>query len=236
MPAAAPKPTIVRRLPPGFRTDPAEFSFPSGDEPILGTGRLYERHEGGLHSRALGRAVHAFLQQFAQHLTSQTYAVALTTLTQQQRRIAASIRASGIESVSANRIAAQALQIVLQAADDPLAQWILAAHADAASEVRWTGVVAGSLRTVQVDRVFRAGPTPQAVATSTNEDTWWIIDYKTAHEDGLDATSALPEFRRQFAPQIEAYAAVLRNLRGADINLCGGLYYARMSLFDWWQL
>ena len=91
----------------------------------------------------------------------------------------------------------------------------------------------GSLRTVQVDRVFRAGPAPQSAAT---DYTWWIIDYKTAHEDGLDPAAALPELRRIFAPQIEAYAKVLRNLHGADTSLCGGLYYPRMSLFDWWQL
>jgi ATP-dependent exoDNAse (exonuclease V) beta subunit len=236
MPGAAPKPTRMRRLPPGFRNDPAELSFPSADSPLLGAARLYERHEGGLSSRALGRAVHALLQQFAQSLATQTREAAFEALSQQQFRIAASIRAAGIESVSANRIAAQALQIVLRAAGDSLAQWILSPHADAANEVRWTGVVAGSLRTVQVDRVFRAGPAPQAVAASTNEGTWWIIDYKTAHEDGLNPSSALPEFRRQFAPQIDAYAAVLRNLRGANIHLCGGLYYARMALFDWWRL
>ena len=115
---------------------------------------------------------------------------------QLQPRIAATIRAAGIEPATANRIAAQALEIVLQAAGDPLAQWILAPHADAASEVRWTGVVAGSLRTVQVDRVFRAGPAPQMIAASPGEETWWIIDYKTAHEDGLDPASALPELRR----------------------------------------
>lgn len=236
MPAATPKPTRLRRLPLGFPADSGESSFPSADEPLLGAGRLYERHEGGLSSRALGRAVHALLQQLAQHLATQTRAAALTTLTQQQPRIAASIRETGIEPASANHIAAQALRIVFQAASDPLTQWILSPHTDAANEIRWTGVVAGSLRTVQVDRVFRAGRAPQAVAASTNEDTWWIIDYKTAHEEGLDPSSALPEFRRQFAPQIEAYAAVLRNLRGANIKLCGGLYYARMALFDWWQL
>ena len=236
MPVAARKPTIVRRLPLSFPADSAESSFPSFDEPILGAGRLYERHEGGLSSRALGTAVHELLQRFAQRLTTQTRDAALAALTQQQPRIAASIRATGIEPASANRIAAQALQIVLRAASDPLAQWILSPHDDAANEVRWTGVVAGSLRTVQVDRVFRSGAAPQAVAASTGEDTWWIVDYKTAHEDGLDPSSALHEFRRQFAPQIEAYAAVLRNLRGANINLCGGLYYARMALFDWWQL
>ena len=110
-----------------------------------------------------------------------------------------------------------------------IAQWILAPHAEAANEVRWTGVVDGSLRTVQVDRVFRAGPAPKSPIA--DKDTWWIIDYKTAHEDGLDPAAALPELRRIFAPQIEAYAKVLRNLHGADATVRGGLYYPRMSLF-----
>jgi ATP-dependent helicase/nuclease subunit A len=236
MPASALKPTRLRRLPPGFSSEFAEPTLTAGDEPLAGAGRLYERHEGGLLSRALGKAVHALLQQFAQLLVSQTRETALATLTRQQPRIAATIRAAGVEQATASRIAAQALEIVLQAAGDPLAQWILAPHADAASEARWTGVVAGSLRTVQVDRVFRAGPAPQMIAASPGEETWWIIDYKTAHEDGLDAVSALPGLRRQFAAQIEAYAAVLRNLRGARIRLCGGLYYPRMALFDYWQL
>jgi ATP-dependent helicase/nuclease subunit A len=238
------RPTMLRRLPLGFRGQAAEFASTSGDEAIVGTGRLYERHEGGLQSRALGKAVHALLQQLAQLLATQTRESALAKLSLQQPRIAATVRASGIEPAAANRIAVQAFKIVLRAADDPLAQWIIAPHTDAANEVRWTGVVAGSLRTVQVDRIFRAGYEPQTAiasdrrvfAPSTDQNTWWIIDYKTAHEDGLDPASALPELRRQFAPQIEAYAAVLRNLHGAGVRLCGGLYYPRMALLDWWQL
>jgi len=123
--------------------------------------------------------------------------------------------------------------MVLRAARDPQAQWILAAHADAASEARWTGVVAGRLRTVQVDRVFRAGPTP---SSADDNSTWWIVDYKTAHEDGLDPKTVLAELRGEFAPQIEAYAKMLRNLHGADLAVRGGLYYPRMALLDWWEL
>ncbi len=235
---------MLRRLPPGFNIHAAELASTSGDDALGGSGRLYERHEGGLQSRALGKAVHALLQQLAQLLATQTRESALARLSQQQPRVAATVRAAGIEPAAANRIAGQALQIVLRAADDPLVQWILAPHTNAANEVRWTGVVAGGLRTVQVDRIFRAGSEPQdagssernADADSTNENTWWIIDYKTAHEDGLDPASALPELRRQFAPQMQAYAAVLRNLRGVGVNLCGGLYYPRMALLDWWQL
>ena len=231
----ADEPTLLRRLPPEFSASRAALVHDE-DEPLVGAGRLYERHEGGLLSRALGKAVHALFQQLAQRLATQTPVAALAALTEQRPRIAADLRATGIDSSKAVRMAEQALQIVHQAANDPVARWILASHPDSANEIRWTGVVAGSLRTVQVDRVFRAGPQPQIGAASPDENTWWIIDYKTAHQDSPDPAALLPELRRQFAPQIEAYAEVLRNLRGPDIRLCGGLYYPRMALFDWWQL
>ncbi len=226
------KPTRVRRLPPGYQPASAEFAT-AAEDPQAGAGRLYERHEGGLQSRALGKAVHELFQRFAQLLATETSEVARNSLARVQPRIAANLRTFGIGAGPAHRLATQALEMVLHAANDPQAQWILAAHADAASEARWTGVISGGLRTVQIDRVFRAGPMPES---NDGNSTWWIIDYKTAHEDGLDAKAALPELRREFAPQIEAYAKFLRNLHGADATVRGGLYYPRMALFDWWEL
>jgi len=231
------RPTRMRRLPMSYQTASDAFSF-AAEEPLIGASRLYERHEGGLISRALGKAVHDFLRHFAQLRVTETTQAAEAKLARIGPRIAANLRASGIDASEAERIAAQALEIVLRAASDPQAQWILAPHADAASETRWTGVIAGNLHTVEVDRVFRAGPTPLATAGS---DTWWIVDYKsadykTAHGDSLDPQTALTELHRIFAPQIEAYAKVLRNLHGADACVRGGLYYPRMKLLDWWEL
>ena len=224
--------TCVRRLPQGLQAASVNIQSDS-QEPLAGEGQLYERHEGGLISRALGKAVHELFEHLAQFLVTETTEAARVLLTRLQPRIGANLRAAGIDAPQADRIAAQTLEIVLRAANDPQAQWILAPHRDATSEARWTGVVAGTLRAVQVDRVFRAGPTPQSTA---GDNTWWIIDYKTAHEDGLDPKAALPELRSAFAPQIEAYAKVLRNLHGADAAIRGGLYYPRMALFDWWEL
>jgi hypothetical protein len=68
------------------------------------------------------------------------------------------------------------------------------------------------------------------------DNCWWIIDYKTAHADNLDPTQALPGLRPLFAPQVEAYAEVLRKLHGTDAAICAGLYYPRMLLLDWWKL
>ena len=106
------------------------------------------------------------------------------------------------------------------------------APSNAASEAAWAGVVAGALRSVRVDRVFRAGPAP----CSEGEDCWWIIDYKTAHADNIEPDQALPELRQLFAPQVEAYGEILRKLHGAETRIVAGLYYPRMLVLDWWEL
>jgi hypothetical protein len=125
-------------------------------------------------------------------------------------RIAAQVRTTGVDQAQAAQIAAQALRYALNASLDPIAQWILSPHADAASEVSWAGVVAGSLRTVRVDRVFRAGPTPFrrekiAGGSSTTKPRMPTISTLRRH---------CPNSALLFAPQLEAYAAVLRNLHG----------------------
>jgi len=230
--ASEPVPTPIRRLPLSYQPTSAALST-AASQPLVGAGRLYERHEGGSISRALGKSVHELFQHLAQLLAGGTRESPRASLARLQPRIAANLRAAGIDASQAERLATQALEIVLHAADDPQAQWILAPHSDAASEARWTGIVAGSLRTVQVDRVFRAGPTPQSKA---DDSTWWIIDFKTTHEDSLDPDIARLALRRIFAPQIEAYARILRNLNGTGMPMRGGLYYPRMAMLDWWEL
>jgi hypothetical protein len=142
------------------------------------------------------------------------------------------VRAAGVHRSETESIAAEAIDIALRAARDSHGQWILSPHADAASEAAWAGVIAGAVRSVRVDRIFRAGLEP----LSDGDTAWWIIDYKTAHADGLDPSCALQELRSLFAPQLEAYAAVLRNLHGEGATIRAALYYPRMSLFDWWEV
>jgi ATP-dependent exoDNAse (exonuclease V) beta subunit len=249
-----PKPTLLRRLPPDDRPalgklDPSEmllapsFRLLSGEragrhEPQQGAGSLgsdsllYSRHEGGPLSRALGTAVHALLEKLARLREMSDWPSVRAAIQRFEPRIAAQIQAIGVGPSQAAQIAAQALQHALNAAGDPIGQWILSPHPGAASEVSWAGIVRGALRTVRVDRVFRAGPVP----SSEGENCWWIVDYKTAHADDVDPAAALPELRRLFAPQVEAYAAILRNLHGTDTPIRLGLYYPRMLLLDWWEL
>jgi ATP-dependent helicase/nuclease subunit A len=225
-----PKPARVRRLPADFDGEATEPALAGGDAEITGLSgaQLYQRHVGGAHSRGLGNAVHALLEELARLCTAHEWGAACAHLAELGPRITAQMRSSGLDQQEAQKIAAQALEIALQASHHGDGQWILSPHADAASETRWAGVIQGKLHEVRVDRVFRAGKTPQA----GGEDCWWIIDYKTAHEGGND----LLKLRALFAPQLELYANVLRNLHGRDVAIRAGLYYPRMLALDWWEL
>ena len=240
------KPALLRRLPPNYQPSSSPFPRflaetvrgPEGHPAISSSesdaSRLYSRHEGGLLSRALGTAVHAFLEELSRLRTQLDWEAARTEIQKLLPRIAANIRASGLERRKSSSTAAEALELALNASRSPQGQWILSPHADAASEVRWAGIVSGGLRTVRVDRVFRAGLDP----VSEGQQAWWIIDYKTACDPNSDhdADAALPALRELFAPQLEAYGQILRNLHGPDAILRAGLYYPRMLLLDWWEL
>lgn len=229
-----PRPTILRRLPDAFEPRAAVALNVQSPNIVAGLGEAdsYQRHEGGLPSRALGNAVHKLLQELARLRASHEWPEARTALEEIRPRLSALVRSAGLPPAQAEKIASQAFEYALGASQDPHGQWILSPHADAASESGWAGMVSGNLRHVRVDRLFRAGSEPM----QTGNDALWIIDYKTAHVDNLHAASALPAFRAAFAPQLKMYAAVLRNLHGPETQLRAGIYYPRMSLFDWWEI
>jgi ATP-dependent exoDNAse (exonuclease V) beta subunit len=228
---APPSPTLLRRLPLDYNV--AHLSPPRDrDVEIAKSASDDPRHEGGLLSRALGTAVHALLEEFARLRASLQPEPACAALRLFEPTVAARVRATGVSPAEATRIAAQAVQQALSAAQDPTGAWILSPHTDAASEVAWTGLVGADLRAVRIDRLFKAGATPNAAG----ENFWWIIDYKTAHADTEADATALAKLRPLFAPQLAGYAAVLRGIHGPDAQIRAGLYYPRMLLFDWWEL
>jgi ATP-dependent exoDNAse (exonuclease V) beta subunit len=231
--AAPIRPAPLRRLPPEYRPEPFKAAKPgaTGLDIESWERSYYSRHEGGLLSRALGTAVHALLEELARLRTTLDWEASRAALLLVEPSIAAQARGIGIGRSQAAQIAREALQLAIQTTHDPLGAWLLSPHEDAASEAAWAGIVGGSLRSVRVDRVFRAGPKP----ASEGEDCWWIIDYKTAYADNLAPEAVLPQLREIFAPQVEAYAELLRKLHGSETPIFAGLYYPRMLLLDWWQ-
>ncbi len=226
------RPAILRRLPANFEL-PASNTVAHSSQSPVGASDLQTnlRHEGGLLSRALGNAVHKLLEELAHLRATHDWTSARSALAHLQPNIAAQIRAAGVDRNHAESIAAKAIDFALKASHDSHGQWILSPHADADSEASWAGIVAGGLRTVRVDRIFRAGLEP----LSEGADAWWIIDYKTAYADHPSQAS-LPQLRKLFAPQLDSYAEIVRNLHGKDSLIRAGLYYPRMLLLDWWEI
>ena len=228
------RPTFLRRLPPEFQASHVVSPTLNLQENVIGLGDAnpYQRHQGGQISRALGNAVHKLLEELARLRLTLDWDSATAALENFRPRITASVRSAGVSLAEANNITAQAFACALNAAHDPIGQWILSPHPNAFSESGWAGIVSGNLRLVRVDRLFRAGLEP----LQSGNDALWILDYKTSHIESVDPSSALPVFRATFAPQLQMYATVLRNLHSPDLQLRAGLYYPRMSLFDWWEI
>ncbi len=224
------KAAIVRRLPLDYRAPKVHAALLRREASSKGldVADLYERHEGGERSRALGVAVHMLFEQLAQIHTSEDWAAACEKLPLHLPRVQTQLRSSGLRKDEAAEVAAEALEITLVASNDDEARWILSPHRDAANEVRWAGVLESKVYEVRVDRVFRAGALPR----SSGDDCWWIVDYKTAQRD----KSELVALRALFARQLLRYAEVLRNLHGSDVPVRAALYYPRMRTMDWWEL
>jgi ATP-dependent exoDNAse (exonuclease V) beta subunit len=224
------KPAILHRLPMDFQAPHAlDFGSRAGEATGLPASSLYQRHEGGLLSRAQGSAVHLALQYLAQLRSTHGWEAARAQLEDMLERVSSRVRASGVDRETAGSMAREAIDLALRVSQDPTGAWILAPHAQAQAEVSWTGVLDGDLRSVQADRVFRAGASPMAEGSQV----WWIIDYKThAGDAGSDSLAKLREF---FAPQLEVYAEVLRKLHGPGTAIRAGLYYPRMLRLDWWE-
>lgn len=227
-------PPLLRRLPPDYRAPEAPRLELPAAAVVAGeaAAQLYARHEGGMLSRALGEAVHLLLEKIAGLRVAMDWEAARAALHYLEPRIVAQVRGMGLSPAQASDVAAHAMRYALDATADPKGAWILSPHLHAESEARWTGIIAGELRTVRVDRVFQAGPDPQ----SDSDACWWIVDYKTAHPEGLAPEAALAGLRRIFAPQLEAYAEVLRKLHSDAKPIRAALYYPLMRALDWWEI
>ncbi len=234
MPSPA-KPTLIRRLPPEFESaSPIDIDRLTPASVIgLSEPDTFQRHEGGLLSRALGNTVHNLLEHVARLRTTLDWDATRTELEKFRPGILAAIRSTGISATHAGTIASRALEIATQAGNDPTGQWILSPHADAASESGWAGILSASpqVRQIRIDRLFRAGLQPFA----PGDDTLWIIDYKTAHTQ-IDNPAGLRTLHAAFAPQLEMYASLLRTLHPVGTPIRAGLYYPRIPAFDWWEI
>ncbi len=189
----------------------------------------FERPEGSVAARAFGNAVHAFLEVLTQQFaTGISAANLLAALPSWSSRIAAILRSEGLPPAMIERLTQRVLHALASTLKDSVGLWLLSPHAGSATEYALTAW-ADQRKNIRIDRIFRAGAEPQTAGS----DHLWIVDYKTTTHgaEGLDAF--LTAQREAYAPQLEAYAAVLRKTEGEPaIRLA--LYYPLISRLIWW--
>jgi ATP-dependent exoDNAse (exonuclease V) beta subunit len=118
---------------------------------------------------------------------------------------------------------AQATDLVLAAlartVADERGRWILGAgHREAHSELALTGVTAGRLRSVVIDRCF-----------VDDTGTRWVIDYKTSRHEGGGLESFLAQEMQRYQGQLSGYVALARALGPQPVR--AALYFPLLGAF-----
>ncbi|MFC5862994.1 UvrD-helicase domain-containing protein [Acidicapsa dinghuensis] len=259
--------TQVRRLPEGYTAPRLRSASQSGrgsgaSRPADGLAEdsafSYSRTEGGLASRALGIAIHTLLEHVSMLRVTLSAEEAAAAVANLLPGVVAQARHTGLTHIEALQLSDKALDIAQRRSLEPLGRWILAPHAEALSEARWTGTTgraasaAKAIRNLRADRVFRTIEMPpsegnfRAPDEPNSDPVWWVIDYKTSHAENADlsqtaARSAFLEtHRKQHHEQLEAYARFLRALNDAagepSSRIQAGLFYSVLGLFDSWEI
>ena len=215
--ASAPLPATydqsLRRLPADWKfpiVRPAlewQHDAPSTAEPAI------EFSWAGEAARRVGLVVHRWLQRIGDDALRDWSAERVRAITPQIERELAAAGIAGTELKAARGRVAQALN---GAISDPRARWLLGPHKDAQSELRLTVRTAGGATRIVLDRTF------------VDEDTRWIIDYKTGTHEGADVEGFLDREQLRYAAQLQLYAKAL----GGEAQL--GLYFPLLNGWRSW--
>jgi len=148
-------------------------------------------------ARAAGTVMHGELERLAR------LGVAATLdLPARAAACESQLRAQGIAPETARGAARDLVARLVELVREEQARWLLfAPHRETASEVALSGIIAGELRSVVIDRMFVDA-----------DGTRWIVDYKT----GVHAGGGLEEFVARevvrYTPQLALYARLAARL------------------------
>ncbi|MFI4925396.1 MAG: DNA helicase UvrD, partial [Vicinamibacteria bacterium] len=132
-------------------------------------------------------------------------------------RVEAALVGEGALPFEAAAEAADVRATLATTLSDPRGRWLFdPSHDDARSEWALTGVDAGDMVHVVLDRTFVA------------DGERWIVDFKTGTHQGADATGFLDAEVERYRPQLERYKRIVAALDpGRPIRLA--LYHPRVA-------
>jgi ATP-dependent helicase/nuclease subunit A len=216
--AASAAPRLIQRIPhlPSSSLSSSLLPLPSS----------FARPEGSFSARAFGNAMHAFLELLATRIAGgATSAALLAELPGWSPRINAVLRANGLAPADVDRFTSNILRGLTRTLNSPEGQWLLAPHAEAATE----SSLSSPTETIRLDRTFLAGASPLAPGA----DHLWIVDYKTSTHGPAGLDAFLNEEKNRYAPILENYARELSTQSEHPIRVA--LFYPLLPRLIWWE-
>ena len=165
----------------------------------------------------VGTVVHRQLQRFADGgVESWTGAQVLALAGTFER----DLLLLGVEPHDIGAARDRVLAALTRALDDPRGRWVLAAHAEARTELRLTVRNGDLLEHLRLDRTF------------VDDGKRWIVDFKTSQHQGGDLQAFLDSEVARYRSQLERYAQALSAVDSRPIHL--GLYFPLLAEFRGW--
>jgi ATP-dependent helicase/nuclease subunit A len=184
------------------------------------------RRVGSLASRARGTVLHALFESLASLPSEDARRDIQKSLPHWKTAATAMLHHAGLHHRELDAELKAILAMLRAATSDPEGHWILGRRPFARSESSWTVTDDSAQKILRCDRVFLAGAEP----LSEGEDHLWIVDYKTAEGD----TTFLVDEQKRYEPQLQSYAAALREATASTLPVRLALYYPALPRLLWW--
>jgi ATP-dependent helicase/nuclease subunit A len=165
--------------------------------------------------RHIGTVVHGWLARLAQAPRLPE----LPAIDAQGAAVRERLRRAGVPEREQERALELILEAIRRTLCDERGRWILdGGHREAHSEWQLSGVSAGRLRNVVIDRSF-----------VDESGARWVIDYKTSIHEGADLEGFLEQEVQRYRAQLEGYVGLARSLGAEPVR--AALYFPLLGAF-----
>jgi ATP-dependent exoDNAse (exonuclease V) beta subunit len=166
-------------------------------------------------ARHIGTVVHATLESYAAVSELPTKAA----IEAERDFYIYQLRRHGVPEGDLPRATSIVIEALTRTVSSARGRWIFAAeHHDARSEWALTGIAAGRLTNVVIDRTF-----------IDSDGTRWVIDFKTSRHEGGGLDAFLEQEMARYRAQLETYVALARGIDTTPVR--AGLYFPLLDVF-----
>jgi ATP-dependent exoDNAse (exonuclease V) beta subunit len=166
-------------------------------------------------ARHIGTVVHAALESYAAVSELPTKAA----IEAERDFYIYQLRRHGVPEGDLPRATSIVIEALTRTVNSARGRWIFAAeHHDARSEWALTGIAAGRLTNVVIDRTF-----------IDSDGMRWVIDFKTSRHEGGGLDAFLEQEMARYRPQLETYVALARGIDTTPVR--AGLYFPLLDVF-----